>query len=477
MPRRRIWTLAPAAALFLWSWSAIANGRFPRAQRLREDPTNPDGLALAATYGIVTTPDRGEHWYHVCEASFARQSTYLGDPLLDFAHDGKFLVGIQSTLNVSEDACNWTPKLGGGDTFVHDYTVVRSNPESIVALVATYRNGVADHALWRSVDGAESWSPLGPVPGQTVYTLDVDPADPDRIYVTALIDGAGHLLRSRDGGRTWVTRLIPHTDISVSPYIAALDPVDANRIYVRTDAWVPIDGHLTADDALLVSNDGGDSWTEVFRHRAKMLGFAVSPDGKAVLLGYGNPFEGGTAEVPGRLGVFQSATDVFAFDFLFPAHVSCLAWTARGVYVCGSQHFDGFELGFSQAADFRGDAGCLTQLLRLPDVKGPLACPVGTAGIVCDVNWVAACATFGTCRDAGSTPRRCAGHGGSSDAGATADVRRQPDGGVASSTHGNASGCGCRMRDPSSPQSGVISSAIALAAAKLRRRSARRRFR
>src|SRR5262245_62069033 len=101
-----------AAMLVLSGKVAEANGRFPRAQRLREDPTNPDALALAATYGIVTTLDRGEHWSHVCEGSFAGLSTYTGDPLLDFTNDGTMVVGVQSTLNVSRDTCSWTPKLG-----------------------------------------------------------------------------------------------------------------------------------------------------------------------------------------------------------------------------------------------------------------------------------------------------------------------------------------------------------------------------
>ena len=55
---------------------------------------------------------------------------------------------------------------------------------------------------------------------------------------------------------------------------------------------VPIDGALTAHDALLYSGDGGATWTEVFRSRAKLFGFALSPDGSEVLIGYGDPQPG-----------------------------------------------------------------------------------------------------------------------------------------------------------------------------------------
>jgi hypothetical protein len=304
--------------------------------------------------------------------------------------------------------------LGGGSTFVVDYTVVRPGRTVVVALVANYENGTVDYALMKSTDGAENWSLLGAVPTENAYTLDVDPVDPARIYVTALDNNVGQLLRSNDGGLTWTARPIPNTNLSEPPYLAALHPGDAQRIYVRTDSWVQLDGDLTANDALLYSSDGGDTWTELFRNRAKLLGFALSPDGRTVLLGYGDPFAGGATAVPGRLGIFKSATDAFAFEPVFSGHIGCLAWTARGVYLCGSQHFDGFELAFLPDADFATEAACITPLLRLSDVKGPLVCPAGTTGKACDANWVAACAIFGTCTDAGAgTTGGCVGDDGS----------------------------------------------------------------
>ena len=282
-------------------------------------------------------------------------------------------------INASRDGCHWKATIGGGgNTFVVDHTLVRSAPATVVALLANYRNGTVDYALWKSIDGAENWLELGAVPVETAYTLDVDAADENHFYVTGVADNVGQLLRSSDAGRTWTARPIPNTNLSEAPYLAAIHPGDARRIYVRTDSWVPIGTDLTANDALLYSNDSGETWTEVFRNRAKLLGFALSPDGETVLLGYGDPFTGGTTSVTGPLGIFKSRTDAFAFEPIFSAHVSCLAWTARGVYVCGSQHFDRFELAFSPTPISTQMPGCIAPLLRLPEVKGPLACPAGT---------------------------------------------------------------------------------------------------
>jgi hypothetical protein len=452
---------------------------------LLEDPTHPDRLALAATYGILTTEGRGQNWYHVCEASFADLATYTGDPLLDFTGDGALLVGVQSTLNASRDSCQWSPKLGGGSTFVVDYTVLGSATSAlgsatsaVFALVANYHNGTVDYELVKSTDGAENWSRLGAVPAENAYTLDVDPADPTHIYVTSIDNNVGQLWRSNDNGITWAARPIPNTNLNESPYLAALHPGDAQRIYVRTDSWVPLDGDLTANDALLYSSDGGETWTELFRNRAKLLGFALSPDGRTILLGYGDPFMGGALSLPGRFGIFKSATDAFAFEPVFSAHVGCLTWTARGVYVCASQHFDGFELGFSPDADFGTEGSCITPLLRLPDVKGPLACSTGTMGTACNANWAVACTQFGACTDAGSGPSgRCAGEdastGGAEDA--AIDVRSD-DRGIGPVppvvSPGGSDGCGCHARGGARVP-GIVATWLAAAVAMWRRRARR----
>ena len=81
-----------------------------------------------------------------------------------------------------------------------------TDPDTVLA-------GVEDAALFRSTDGAASWTELpglrtqrsGPAwqpgaGGLAVHTILVDPTDPDRIHVA--ISAAG-VFRSDDGGETW----------------------------------------------------------------------------------------------------------------------------------------------------------------------------------------------------------------------------------------------------------------------------------
>jgi photosystem II stability/assembly factor-like uncharacterized protein len=394
----------------------LANGRFPRALRLFENPDNPNELTLAATYGIVTTKDRGKSWYHVCEASFSLMDSYLGDPLLDYTGNRTMLVGVQTSLNLSHgDACVWTPVLGGGASFVVDYSISKLRPSTIVAVLGNYEGGSIFYSLSESTDDGSTWQTIGSkLPAQTVHTVDLDPLDPTHIYASSIQDNVGQLLTSTDHGATWTAQTIPNTDVSSAPYIAAVHPTDPKKIFVRTDTWIPIDGDLTANDALLYSSDSGATWTELIRNRAKLFGFALSPDASSVWVGYGDPLGGGGEVVSGKLGVFKSTVDTFAFEQVFAGHVGCLTWTKDGLYLCGSQSFDGFELAFSPSGDLSQG---VSPLLRLNEINGPLACGTSTPGFVCKSNWDQACLLFGSC---GSTD------GGSAD-GAAAPPPADPD--------------------------------------------------
>jgi MYXO-CTERM domain-containing protein len=468
LPRRRPSLLLIAAAILLASSLALANGRFPRAERLRINPARPNELALAATYGILRSADRGRSWHHVCEASFAGSSTYTGDPLLDFLSDGAWLVGVQASLNVARDgACQFTPVLGGNSTYVVDYTIARGPEERVVALLATYEKSTVDFSLVESRDGARSFTPFGSrLPVGAAYTVDIDPVRPDRLYVSAITDNVGQLLRSDDRGVTWRSFPIASSDTNQPPYIAAIDPRDPERIYVRTDAWVPLDGDLAANDALLFSSDGGASWAEIFRNRAKLFAFALSPDGSEIMIGFGDPALGAGTSVSGALGVFRSRTDAFRFEHALHASAGCLTWTAEGVYVCGSQLADGFELAFFPGADLSLGTRCAT-VLRLGDVEGPLDCPTGTRGTTCSATWPGTCALFGACD--GGTARPACGEVDSGSLDASRDV--EPfDAAIAPRNPSPSPGCDCRAAPPGPSGVPGVVVAVLVAATRLRRR-------
>jgi photosystem II stability/assembly factor-like uncharacterized protein len=425
--------------------TARANGRFPRAERLVEDPRDPNSLILAATYGLVTTTDHGASWYHICEQAFAADDSYVGDPLVDFAASGSLLVDVQTTLNVSRDrGCSWSTALGGPTENLPDFTVTRSTPGSILALRTVLEDAsVVVHLVESTDDGATFATVGGALPVFSAFTVDVAPSDPNTIYVSGRsASGLGQLLVSTDHGMSFTSNALPaNTTFDETPYIAAVHPDDPKKIFVRTDAWNSQSGTYLAGDALLYTDDAGKTWTELYRATAKLLGFALSPDASTVLLGYGGTHDPDRPVDDSVTGIYESSTLAFAFTRIVKATITCLSWTRVGVYVCASQAEKGYALGFSRDANF-GDGGSnLQPLLDLSKIVGPMCCG-GATQAVCTASWPANCGLFGACGQAGNPPTCSSDEGVEAGAGAEELPEAGADEGGAKGRSGG--GCGCR---------------------------------
>lgn len=395
------------AASLAVSTTAVANGRFPRAERLLEAPNNARQLTLGATFGLLLTDDGGNSWRHVCEASFADTGLQT-DPVIALSSDGVLLAGIYASVaRASPDACDFQKTLGHSNReAIPDFTLVASVPGRVLAvLVSLLEDGTSQNQLYRSDDDGKSWSKLGPTLPRSirsVATIDVAPSDAERVYVSGLTaDGAGVLLRSDDGGQTFEALALPtdsaHDEV---PYIAAVDTKDPDAIYVRTDQWAfdPVEQVANANDAMLYSDDGGRHFTELLRKPGKLFGFTFSPDGDEVLLGYGDPVEAGGGRVTDAdaLGIYRGPKGSDHFEQRYTGSVGCLTWSEQGLYVCTLEADTGFSLGLARQTEFDLDAPAdLQPLLRLQDVRGPLECGACTSGSICRSYWESTCQSWG----------------------------------------------------------------------------------
>ena len=461
--------LGAFAACLLAAAMASANGRFPRAEHLLEDPADPNRLTLAATYGVLTTDNGGASWYYTCEQAFSLIPTppgYSGDPELALMPGGALLAGVQARLTISEyRSCGWKAVLESPKMFIGDFAVAPSNRNIVVAVTRTLVAGGTQIQLQQSTDGGHTWKVVGaPLPIALDYTVDVDPKNPDHIYATGITNTSGSntgvLLSSTDLGATWITRPIPNTSIDAAPYIARIHPADPSKIFVRTDEWT--DG-TTANDALLYTEDGGATWTELLRPMgvdggAKLFAFALSPEGSTVLAGFGDPVEGGGRAVDkGVMGVYKSTGANYSFGATptatFVESVSCLEWTAAGVYVCGAPEGRVSYVGFAKDVA-RVTAAGLTTIMRTSEIAGAPPCCKGAAVSSC--NWTDDCQRLNACRDAGSAevdtscpsdagfdPRRpeAGGTGGSTGTGGSAGTAGFTAG--ASAAGGTTTSCQC----------------------------------
>jgi photosystem II stability/assembly factor-like uncharacterized protein len=141
-----------------------------------------------------------------------------------------------------------------------------------------------DGALYKSIDGAESWTPVKlPTEVNGPNGLTVDPHDPNRLYLSAwtratgMHGTGGGIFLSTDGGERWKNVLNRDQHI----YDVTIDPQDANVLYAagfESSAWR--------------SNDRGEHWTRIPGYNFKW-GQRVMPDLEDPGMIYISTFGGG----------------------------------------------------------------------------------------------------------------------------------------------------------------------------------------
>ncbi len=428
---------AMALGAVTFSNDASANGRLPGANQLVIGPH--DELALRVTFGVLVPDDAGR-WRWVCESAIGYGG--LQDPAIGIMADKSIIAGLFTGLSHSTvDQCSWTFATDGlSKQVVVDVTVRKDDPTAALAMTSTYDGGGGTNPqykaqLFSTSNNGATWNAMGnPLPRNTfVQTLEVAPSRSTRIYVSSSLVEAplhGVVYTSDDSAVTWsssdVNLLadVPSGNVEKALYVAAVDPKQPDRVYVRTGG----DGA----SRLLVSDDAGQTWTERAKLKGQMLGFALSPDGSRV-------YVGGRED-----GVKVASTSDWQFTQTSTIEIECLTAHANGLYAC-SNEANGFLLGLSS-----DEGKTFKPLLHFSEIVGPVACATD-AGALCSSEWPAL-------RDRLASPL---------------ETEPQPsdasDAAVPGSEGGRSSGCSCDMTSSGRSASLVAFGAFALAAV-LRRR-------
>ncbi len=417
---------------------AFANGRYPAAGLVALDPSDPKHIVIRATYGLVSTDDGGATWRWVCEQSVGFSDNE--DPMVAITKNGTVIAGVFIGLSASTDrGCSFT--MAGGalaDKYVVDLSTEKVSPDHALAIVSNgLGGGNFETRVFESLDNATTWAQAGvDLPLEFLgLSIDAAPSEPQRIYVTGRFgspDYPGALERSDDRGETWVRFDIPGADDKHPPYLSAIDPTNPDRIYVRLD---------TPDaDVLVVSDDGGATWTTAFQGVGPLLGFALSPDGATIAIG-------GEKD-----GLWTAPKDTLAFTKVATLGVRCLTWAPDRLYACADEFKDGFHVGYST-----NEGKTFTAFEHLSSVC-PKECPAGsTTKEVCADQWGVVSLTINatSCGEGGAT----GGAGGSTGTG-----------GAGGSATGGGGGCGCDLAGGGTMGGALLFAASALGAATRRRR-------
>lgn len=386
-----------------------ANGRFAGAYQIVSMPGKPDTLTLRTTFGLLLSSDRGAHWDWVCEGAIGYgMDGAIEDPTIALTGGGAAIAGLQGGVSASlNGGCAWSFVLMGAP--VIDVTVARSSPSTVVVITSA---GMVTQ-LHRSTNDGASFAPYGAALDPSVFpiTVDVAPSKASTIYVSARRGfGNASLFVSIDDAASWTERPIPVAMSEKDAYIAAVDPVNADRVYIRTlDA-------ISGGGRLLVTGDAGKTWTTRFTGKGVLTGFALSNDGSKVWIGGDDD------------GLHLADTTSFAFAQISMIRPKCLGAFGSRLYACVN---DGDFLDVSE-----DDGKTFVPLLPYCGLRGPVTCAPDSSASVCAADWP------GLMMGLGGPCLPDAGDASADDSGDRPDAG---DGGLAPAPR---SGCGCGQGEP-----------------------------
>jgi photosystem II stability/assembly factor-like uncharacterized protein len=238
-------TASPEAGCPYDHWTVIARADFPRTTLSVMFADAAYGIATDTGGGIYATEDAGVHWTHAYDAGYSRVA-------LDMMNPGAvWHIGFGGALSRSVDRGRSWEYVGSVPYNGHvEYVSFANEADGWVV-----SSEIAQ--LFQTGDGGRSWVAL-PLPEGMGFPAAINLRTPEE---GRLLDTAGRLFLSTDGGATWSEGSIPLGDGWVLPTLnhsAAMRFLDADHGLLAIEAVTEGDGRTFA----LRTADGGRTWEE-----------------------------------------------------------------------------------------------------------------------------------------------------------------------------------------------------------------------
>lgn len=221
------------------------------------DPRNTDVLYASYVYlSLAKSTDGGDSFGLAIDGIHEplNQFLFIAPFAMDPSDPDRLWTGGYSLWRTDDGAESWSPasaRLSGRAPSVSALAVSPSDSNRVLA--GTREGLIASTSQALSAGEGTAWSESKPRNGW-VSSVTYDPADSNVAYATYSTFGGVHVWKSTDGGRTWAgldgigdggTGKLP--DLPV--HVLAVDPENSRHLYLGTDLGI------------FVSTDGGAHWS------------------------------------------------------------------------------------------------------------------------------------------------------------------------------------------------------------------------
>lgn len=253
-------------------WSQGVNG----IESIKFSPKSSNMIFIADWWNLWKSSDYGTSWNPVQNGL---QNSVINDIKID-PHGSRriYLATADNGLMVSEDrGKTWLRKTNGlPDGHAQEVEISKTNPNKLYLILNPWNKERGKIYVYKSIDGGNTWQDIsfyGTYYGDNkgyvsfeVTNLEIDPLSDEIIYVAS--NGYG-IYRSTDGGSSWAPI---HHNIDV-PYVKG-----PNALIALADGQNTLLYMSTLGGGIFKSKDRGDSWTKIVNRSDFAYGIAYYRD-------------------------------------------------------------------------------------------------------------------------------------------------------------------------------------------------------
>ncbi|HUQ20726.1 MAG TPA: hypothetical protein VM099_14010 [Gemmatimonadaceae bacterium] len=250
--------------------------------------------ASTADAQALVNPSPEMHWRHIGPFRAGRGRAIAGVP----SQPNTFYISFDNggVWRSTDFGSNWFPLFDEQSTgSIGAIAVAPSDPDIIYVGTGAgiIRPDLATgDGMYKSTDAGRTWTHLGLRNSQMIAYIDVDPKNPNRLFVAVLGHPYGPneergIFRSNDGGQTFERVL--YKDEYTSGNDVRIDPSNTNTVYAtlwqQQQSFIEGQGFGGPANGVYKSTDGGTTWKQLTNGLANVIqaNLGIAPSNPKVI--------------------------------------------------------------------------------------------------------------------------------------------------------------------------------------------------